>query len=373
MKNGYWHMILSYKEPSGKRKTKSISTHLKERGNKKRAEEMLLELRRRFSVEFQGISQPTEITFALYMEEWLRQIEPTVAPTTFATYSYVVKSAIIPYFQERSTLLSQLKPKHIEGYYDTLLTRGLSPTTVLRHHANIRKALQKAVTLELIPSNPADRVTRPRKADYLAGYYSVEDATALLRAVTGSILEIPVTLGLFYGLRRSEVLGLRWEAIDFENHVIRIIHSVTQIEVNGKTSLVARDILKRKSSYRTLPMPPAIDCLLKARRKASGYVCLDESEKILVPDNLSRGFSSMLEKSGLRKIRFHDLRHTCATFLINAQIPLIEVQQWLGHSTISTTADLYSHLQFTSKLRSAEILNRLLTNKKKEEKNNAKT
>jgi len=367
VQSGYWQMIFSYKDVSGKRKTKSVSTKLKQKGNKKRAEQMLLEARQKFDFLYPGLrAESGGVTFSEYMLEWLSQMKSTVAPTTFSSYSHVVKNSICPYFQEKGILLAELKPRDISAYYDLLLNRGLSTSTVLRHHANIRKALQKAVVSELIAYNPADRVQRPRNATYMASYYSIEEAAELLRCASGTELEIPVALALFYGLRRSEILGLRWENIDFDNRLIHIVHSVNQISIEGERQVVERDILKRKSSYRTLPLSEFILPLLEAHKEKCGYVCVDETGNLLKPDTLSRRFGALLEKHGLRRIRFHDCRHSCSGFLLSAQVPLIEVQQWLGHSNISTTADLYSHLDFSMKLRSADILNKLFLNISKE-------
>lgn len=359
VQNSYWQMILSYKDPDGKRKTKSISTHLQEKGNKKRAGQMLLDARRQFSFNRIGIIDQNDILFSEFMVDWLHQIKPTVAPTTFMSYSSIIHSSISPYFKTHHISLKELRPRDIAQYYDDLMARGLSTTTVLRHHANIRKALQKAVTLDLIPINPADRVKLSRRNNFLASYYSQQEAIELLKAIAGSDLELPVTLALFLGLRRSEVLGLRWEAVDFQRKRIHITHSVHWVKIDNERRLIERDILKRKSSYRTLPIPETVLHLLESKRKVSGYVCLNAHGDLLHPDHLSSRFIKLLERNGFRRIRFHDLRHTCASLLIAERVPLIEVQQWMGHSTLSTTADLYCHLEFSIKQRSAAVLNNL--------------
>lgn len=161
VQNGYWQMILSYKDSTGKRRTKSVTTHLKEKGNKRRAEEMLLDLRRAFTKERQHALQ-NGLMFSNFMRDWLAQIRPTVAPTTFASYCRVVERSIIPYFEERQITLRALTTGDITNYYDWLLHKGLSPTSVLRHHANIHTALEKAVALGLIEANPARQASKPR-------------------------------------------------------------------------------------------------------------------------------------------------------------------------------------------------------------------
>lgn len=359
VQNGYWQMILSYKDSTGKRRTKSVTTHLKEKGNKRRAEEMLLDLRRAFTKERQHALQHGPM-FSDFMRDWLAQIRPTVAPTTFASYCRVVERSIIPYFEERQITLRDLTTGDITSYYDWLLHKGLSPTSVLRHHANIHTALEKAVTLGLIEANPARQASKPRKADFLPQTYSAEEASQLLNLLHGQTLELPVALALVFGLRRSEVLGLRWEALDLERKLLSVRCAVTQTSLHGKSKVHSREVLKRKASYRTLPIPENILPLLHRYQQKSGWLCLNESGVPFRPDQLSRRFQSFLQKNNLRKIRFHDLRHSCAGILISSGVPLLEVQQWLGHSTYQTTADLYVHLDFSTKLKSSETINTIL-------------
>lgn len=356
LRNGYWHMILSYNDEMGKRVTRSVTTHLKEKGNKKRAEEMLLELRRQATAEQQLRQRARGIYFDVYLKAWLKQIQSTVSPTTFRAYSAVICGSICPYFEPQNILISELKEKHIAEYYDFLLSRGLSPTTVRRHHANIHKALKRAVVEGLIQRNPADCVEPPKQAKYTAAYYSADECQKLLTAVKGSELELPVALTLCLGLRRCEVLGLKWEAVDFTQHVIHIRHAVHQVQ----GQMIERDTLKRKSSCRTLPLPQEIEQLLLTRQKANGFICLNADGQLLTPNALSAKFKQLLKRNGLKEIRFHDLRHTCAALLIGAHVPLIDVSHWLGHSTIAITADLYGHLEFSSKLQCASALSDVL-------------
>lgn len=155
----------------GKRRTKSVTTHLKEKGNKRRAEEMLLELRKSSAKEHQQDLQNNPL-FSCYMENGLMQFRPTVAPTTFASYCRVVENSINPYFQERQILLQSLTAGDITSYYDWLLQKGLSSTSILRHHTNIHTALEKAVALGLIETNPARQASKPHRADFLPQIYS---------------------------------------------------------------------------------------------------------------------------------------------------------------------------------------------------------
>ena len=351
-KNGYWHMIIIYYDEMGKRKERSFTTHLKTKGNRRKAEEMLYEKRRKFTAELDIRRNAKGVYVDAYLEHWLELIQPTVSPTTFKAYSLIVRNSICPYFKKMDLPICDLESKHIAAYYDSLLKRGLSTTTVRRHHANIHKALGRAVIDGLLLENPASRVVPPKVAPYTAAYYSKTECQQLLTAIQGSEIALPVSLALLLGLRRSEVLGLKWEAIDFDCHTVHISHTIN--EITG--GIVARDITKRKSSHRTLPLSPAVEQLLLPYRKESGYVCLNAHNELIKPSRLTSKFKTLLRANNLREIRFHDLRHTCAALLIAARMPLIDVSRWLGHSSIAITADLYGHLEFTSKEQCATIL-----------------
>ena len=128
------------------------------------------------------------------------------------------KGSIVPYFKDKMLTLQDLEkhPKHIQDYYQFELGKGLTANTVIHRHANIRKCLQYAFQIGLIKSNPADRVERPRKDKYLATIYNQQELETLFKTVKGDPIELGVILAAFYGLRRSEVVGLKWDAIDFE-------------------------------------------------------------------------------------------------------------------------------------------------------------
>lgn len=232
--------------------------------------------------------------------------------------------------------------------------------------------MKYAVKIDLIPSNPADKVERPKKDDFKGSYYTAEEIHALTEAAYGTKLEIPVLLASFYGLRRSEVLGLKWDAIDFEANTMEVKRIVTQASIDGKKVLVQADRAKTKSSLRTLPLvPPIRDRLLELKGQQEtyrrlcrssynpdylGYLCVDEIGNILRPNYVSEQFPKLLEKNGLRPIRFHDLRHSCASLLLANGVPMKQIQEWLGHSDFSTTANIYAHLDYASKLSSAQAM-----------------
>ena len=288
-----------------------------------------------------------------------------------ASYQGMVERVIVPYFRKRNIKLVDLKATDLQDFYNKQLER-VKANSVIHYHANIHKALKYAVKIDLIPTNPADKVERPKKNEFKGSYYSADEIHALTEIAEGTKLEIPVLLASFYGLRRSEVLGLKWDAIDFEANTLEIKHIVTQASIDGKKVLVQADRAKTKSSLRTLPLvPPIRDRLLMLKgqqdtyrrlcgksynREYLGYLCVDEIGNIIRPNYVSEQFPKLLEKNGLRPIRFHDLRHSCASLLLANGVPMKQIQEWLGHSDFSTTANIYAHLDYASKLSSAQAM-----------------
>ena len=262
-KKGYFYIVLSYSDISGKRKTKWIPTSLPVKGNKKKAEKLLMEARREFETECKPIQD--DVLFSDFMLQWLEIVKPTIAITTYSSYSNMVKGIIAPYFKERGIMLKQLRPTDIQAFYMEQLKR-VKANSVIHYHANIHKALKYAVKIDLLDSNPADKVERPKKNPFMGSFYDSDEVTKLFEAAKGTLLEIPVFLGAFYGLRRSEVLGLKWSAIDFQSNTITIKHTVTSCNLDGKHIQVAQDTTKTKSSLRILPLIPAFrEKLLEAR------------------------------------------------------------------------------------------------------------
>lgn len=369
-KNGYYYAVLNYMGFDGKRKTKWISTGLTIKGNKKRAEAFLMEARHTFKPE-EPEKFEEDILFADYMEKWLAVIRTSVAVPTYASYSNIVRRNIAPYFRAKQITLKNLTARDIQEFYLGELKR-VSASTVIHYHANIHKALKYAVKLELIPTNPAEKVERPKKEQYVGSFYDADEIKALLEVAKGTKLEIPVLLGSFYGLRRSEVLGLKWDAIDFEQNTITIRHTVTQCYLDDKLTMVASDSTKTKSSRRTLPLVPFVRerlLVLKEEQVENrrlcgrsyikdyiGYVCINEIGDLIKPHYVTEQFRKLLQANGLRHIRFHDLRHSCASLLLKNGVPMKQIQEWLGHSDFSTTANIYAHLDYSSKLLSADAM-----------------
>ena len=367
-KNGNYYAVLSYTDAFGKRRTKWVNTGLPVRGNKKKAEAFLMEERKKFQT-----AEPVTggVLFADYIEQWLEVAKPTIAVATYASYCSMVKRVIAPYFRERRITLQGLTPKDIQDFYLEKL-ETVSASSVIHYHANIHRALKHAVKLDLIPTNPADKVDRPKKDRFIGNFYDAEEVNKLFEVSKGTKLEFPILFGAFYGLRRSEALGLKWDAIDFENDSITIRHTVTSVTLDGKVQLVAADTTKTKSSLRTLPLVPFVKerllvlkkeqennrrlCGRSYHKQFAGYVCINEMGDLIKPHYVTEQFPKLLDANGLRRIRFHDLRHSCASLMLANGVPMKQIQDWLGHSDFSTTANIYAHLDYSTKLSSADAM-----------------
>lgn len=383
-RNGKYTAVLNLYDETGKRKQKSIALGIPVKGNKRRAQAMLEELKREYSgadVKIKAAKEESPL-FADFLRDWLKITAPTIERTTYHSYQSMIDARLDEFFRSRNLRLCDVEPKHIRQLHESILADGCTANTVIHYHAVVRKALQYAVKNELISENAADKVDRPRKDKFLAGFYSKEELSHLFEATKDDSMAVVIQLAAYYGLRRSEVLGIRWSAIDFDRGTISINHKVTESMEDGKHRLFTEDKLKTKSSFRTLPLLPVVrELLLRQKEKQAeyqalfknsyckdylDYVCVDEMGKLFRPNYVTDHFKYLLQKHGLRHIRFHDLRHSCASLLLSQGIPMKQIQDWLGHSTFATTADIYSHLDFNSKQESAAAITSAFAHEEKE-------
>ena len=374
IKNDNYYMVLNYTDANGKRRQPWIPTGLPAKGNKRRAEKLLLDTRKSFvppvvSKENEDIS--SDMLFADYMELWLEIIRSSVEKTTFSSYTQMVKGKIAPYFRNTGLTLDGIQAKHIQSFYLHEL-KIVSPGTVIHYHANIHKALKYAVKMDLIPFNPADKVERPKKQRYIADYYRQEELERLLETSKDHPYSLLIQMTAFYGLRRSEALGLKWDAIDFEQGTISVKRTVTSTIIDGKYQEFEQQSAKTKSSLRTLPLIGSFREYFMQVKEAQelnkqvcgncynyeydGFVFVDELGERMRVEYLTNAFPKFLESHGLRRMRFHDLRHSCASLLLANGVPLKHIQEWLGHSDFTTTANIYAHLEYKSKITSAQAM-----------------
>lgn len=379
-RKGIYYAIVSY-YVDGRRKQKSVSTGLPVKGNKRRALEFLENLKRTYETkESMENMDGSRLLMTDYMDEWLKIVKPLVERATYKSYDNMVSARIRPHFEKLNLLLTEVEPKHIKMLYDEILEQGYTTNTVIHYHAVLHQALAYAVKNDYILSNPADRVKRPKKNKHISSFYTKEEILTLLDIAKDDPIYIPIVLSAYYVFRRSETLGMRWSAIDFENKTITVNHKVTELTENGKTIVYAEDKLKTKSSYRTLPLIPVVEekllehkAKLERNQKLFGnnyckeymdYVCVDEMGKLFRPNFVSDHFGWLLKKYGLKKLTFKELRHSCASMLVAEGIPMKSIQEWLGHSNFSTTADIYSHIDYHAKQQSAAAIGNALQSKK---------
>lgn len=427
-KKGLYYAVISYYTTDGERKQKWYPTKLPVRGNKKKAETILRQLLNEFEnpsevnidwynddskklvidnegnaevvevkkaissdviedMELQDIpkEQVANMLFSDYLLKYVpltRNRKKVIEDTTYSGYLDNINYPIGPYFKEKGITLGEITAEDIQEFYNVQLKRKkpngeyIKPNTVIHYHAIIRLALCHARKMEYIDKNPMELVVKPAKNQFVGSFYSVDELNELIRVTKDTKLELPVIFGGFYGLRRSEIVGLRWSSIDFDNNVIYINHKVTTPCIDGAKKIDAKDGAKTKSSVRALPLTETLKVrLLEIKEKQKmyqkkfkrsyikewlDYVMVDELGNLILPDYISSSFKLVLEKNNLRHIRFHDLRHTCASLLLNKGkqkgVDLKDIQAWLGHSDFATTANIYSHLDATSKTNSLSAL-----------------
>lgn len=376
-KKDTYYIIVNYYNVDGKRKQKWIKTDLTVSGNNKRkVEQKRLELLQDWQEKLKF--NENEILFADFMQQWLEVIKNNVRPTTFYGYKQVVNYAIDHYFRERKITLYELKPYHIQDFYTFKMDNdGISANTILHYHANIHKALAYAVKTERIPTNPADKVELPKKQKHIANYYTQDELNTLLKNSKGHLLETVIRLAVWFGLRRGEIIGMRWSSVDFDNKTISVTGTIK--DRGGKGAEVGKlyfePTAKNSSSLRSFPLSDSMITYLKQvkdnqdkRRNTikfynhnwDDFVCVKNNGDLITLDSVSYAFPKFCEKCGLKPLKLHELRHSNITLLLEKGASMKELQEWAGHSSYNTTANIYSHIQAKSKSRLTNTINELL-------------
>lgn len=383
LKGNTYHVAISYKDESGKRKVKWVSTGLKREAGKRRLESKQKEIvanfeeelnRRRYAAPSCSAEPSAKYPFTEFMDKWLERKRVYIAPSTYDGYAKNIRK-IKSYFGS-NVMLDELTRSQIKDFYTQMRENGLINNSVKHLHANIHNALNEAVECGLIRSNPSEKITFPKVESHTAVFYNAEELQTLFKVFEGDRMELVVHIAAYYGLRRSEVVGLKWEAVDFDAKTITIQHKITNSYGSGKEKIIASDTLKTPSSRRTLPLIPHIEeMLLNEKQKQmeckalyhsgycreyDGYICRDNLGELITPGQVSDHFRNIIKKHDLKKLRFHDLRHSCASLLLANGIPMKEIQEWLGHSNYNVTANLYSHLEYKAKEASAEAISAAL-------------
>jgi integrase len=297
------------------------------------------------------------LTVGEWADLWLRDaVADTVRPVTFAKYEQIVRNHIKPSLGRLK--LATLTPAHVRGLYREKLdgaegSPSLSPRTVQYVHVTLNKALKQAVADGLIPRNVCEAVKPPRPQKREIAPLSPEQARRFLEACQGERLEALFVLAVHTGMRQGELLGLHWEDVDLQVGALRVRRALAQ--TNDGPALAAP---KSAKSRRRIKLTGAVVETLKRHKAAQnaerlrlgglwedrGLVFPNRTGGFLSPYLLTDGpLKRPLERAGLPQIRFHDLRHTCATILLSRGVHAKLVQELLGHATISITLDTYSH------------------------------
>ena len=373
VKNDYYYVVTYVKGKDGKKKQKWLSTNYKIGTNKqlveKRAQEILNQQNNLNSFNCYEISN---MNFEIYYNFWLDMKKNRIQPLTQENYIKYGKK-ITEYFYGKNVKLININSVDLENFLNYLYSNNLSSSTVRHYYITISQCLKYAYKNGWILCNPAEKVEKPKESKSRTNYYNKEEMKLLFLKIENEELKLPIMLSAIYGLRRSEVLGLRWKAIDFLNKKIYVEHKVVEATINNQHKLYKMNTLKTASSCRELPLLPQVEALLLEEKKkqtnknmrvnSSGafinnsdleYVCLDNYCRLIKPSRLTHGFLKVLRKYNLKHIRFHDLRHSCASIMLASNVPMKQIQEWLGHSNYSTTANIYSHLDFKTKLNSAK-------------------
>lgn len=364
IKSGKYYAVLNLYDEFGNRKQKWICTDLKQKGNKRKAEKILQQLCLDF--DNKNVSYYTNMQFADYLTQWLNKIKEEVRPNTFRSYKGNMERHIIPYFKRLKVELQELKPYHLSDFYKSKVGE-VANSTIKHFHQNLSKALADATERGLISVNPATAAKTPKATDKTTALFLNHSQLQQLHRLVKEqkpIIYLPVFLASVYGLRRSEVLGLKWKNIDFENGVIRICETLQQSikSLTGESNYVSST--KTESSNRSLPITEQVKSVLLSQKKKqeeykellgggyiyNDYVCTLDNGKEISPNYLTRMFHKVIVSSGLPQIRFHDLRHSVASNLLSMGFSVVQVAEWLGHSSSTTTLSFYAHSDTTSKL-----------------------
>ena len=379
LRNGVYYVRLSYYDKNHKRKDKFISTGFSGRGAKKKATAMIDSMVEKYSY-LEKSDHPSKMADYLAMWKNLRQSE--VAETTYDGYHTYIDRHLIPYFKDLNLDIQDITAGHIFDYVNYLSNDGgrkdnkiggQSITSIRKIISILRQVFDYAVLYGDIKINPALQVPLPKKTskkDERQVFLTAEEAQKMLDAFQNEEVGPIVFVTLYYGLRKSEALGLRWQAVDFENDTISINHTVV-----GGSHIVEKDSTKTYCSERTYQLLPDIKALLLKlkdqqedykRRLGSSYhnndyIFKNPNGVPYRPDSLTRSFKRALARHGLPQMRYHDLRHSTASILVDKGWDINDIKEWLGHADISTTANIYAHMSHKKKVSLAKDLDKILT------------
>jgi integrase len=349
---GNWYAVIDTRDPaSGKRKRKWHS--LKATGKR----EAQIECAGLVSAIDAGTYlEPDKTTLAEYLDRWLDNIKPNVAPRPHERYAEIVRKNITPLLG--GIILAKLKPADISAAYGRALTKGttsngpLSPQSVIHIHRVLKQALKRAVRWELLHRNPAEAVDAPKAEKRLMQVYDVPQTADLIELVRGKRVFIPVVLAALCGIRRGEIAALRWRNVDLDRANLSVIQSAEQ------THAGVRYTEPKRGRTRNVTLSPRVVDELRAWRVQQAQellrlgvratddtlICTTAAGEGIQPNSLTHEWQKAIAGTSLHRIRFHDLRHTHATHMLASGVHVKVASERLGHSKIGITLDLYSHV-----------------------------
>ncbi len=359
--DGRWAATLTLGYENGKRKRKSYYGQ-----TRREVQEQLTQALRTVQ---QGLPvTPERQTVGPFLNRWLQDsVQPTVRPRTYDSYSEIARLHLIP--ELGRVPLAKLTPQNVQALLAKKLASGLSPRRVQYIRAVLRRALGQALKWGLVGRNVATLVDSPRVEHPEIQPLTPTQARTLLEAAKGDRFEALYILAIALGMRQGELLGLRWAYCDLDSNVLRV--SVTLQRIQGKFQLVEP---KTERSRRTLNLPDIAVRTLKSRRLLqfeerlaagehwtdTGLVFTTGLGTPLDTGTVIRGFQRLLRRAGLPHVRFHDLRHTCASLLLSQGTSPRMIMEILGHSQIATTMDIYSHIMPAMREEAARQMDDLL-------------
>lgn len=366
-----WYYVINY-YCNGKRRQEKKSTGLKAiKANKKAAEairdQRVMELKEMFDISAKD----------WYLHDFVQNWYDTVAKyevkeNTYISYSTPVKH-IVRYFGQKGNriLLTDCTPVHLNQYYNYLMSNNLlcANTIYSKIHMILHRVFRYACESRILQSNPADFDRPPKKTKSDKRALTKEELGRLLEEADGTVFYAPIWLASRFGLRRSEAVGLRWSSVDFEDKTMVIKDTAMQ----GYTERVVEST-KNKSSRRILTLTDEdimrfrkISSLQKQMMMKSGkpsgnceFVCTDEYGERLKMDRVSRGATKLMRQVGIEKATFHCLRHSVASLLLESGMDMMDISRMLGHSTITTTIDIYGHWSDKKKKEAANIMSNIV-------------
>lgn len=324
--------------PNGKRKQRMLAC----KGmNKKQAEQKLREILT--DIHNGTYILRNQMLFSEHADQWLKRVEVSRSITTWDAYRKDVVLHVLPVLGRYK--LDQLRPIHIQCLVDSLIEKGLAPKTIQNIHGIVHGCLQQAVNLQLLKSNPAKGVSLPKVTRPEISVASTQDISKLMSALDRTAYGIPILIVISTGVRRGEVLGLQWQDFNAEQGTLAVRRAF--VKAKGKP-LQLKDIKEEKS--RVVKIPEYLVAALQAHRTTqqlmgldTPWICSKINGSHMTPGALCDAYRRFRRRLGV-DVTLHGLRHTQATFLMAAGVPVKVVSERLGHSTISITMDTYSHV-----------------------------